>query len=434
MRTSNTKSASSGTPCLKAKLSNTSVRRFASRAPVAHPGAQLRRAQLAGVDDGRTPRAAGQQFALEPIASTRRAALVAQILAAPVRRVAARSRRTTGCGRRVSEKRRTSASVLASRNSAVIATPSPRSSSSSGSRCGSEPARARPPRPRRCVKRVRVPGAETRAAARAAGCRRRRSRRLPARAAPPTCPAGDAGDPPHLAARVPAGRVHSALGGSSTSRVLSAARDALRLARRRPTPRADRASPARARAGAGQPLAAQHARRSSATCASPVTGVTSLRTRPLSSQLGDHEVMVGAGRHLRQVRHRQHLAVATSQLLHQAADRLGQPRRRRRSISSKISVPAPSPAAWLVVTRDRQRDARQLAARGHLGQRPRRAAGVAGDEELRGLPARRTAALPAAARPRSGRRPCRAAASPASPRRPAGRRLGAAPDFAASVR
>jgi hypothetical protein len=114
------------------------------------------------------------------------------------------------------------------------------------------------------------------------------------------------------------------------------------------------------------------------------------RRRAGAGALADDEVVVGAGRDLRQVRDRQHLAVA-AELLHQAADGLGdgaadagidlvEDQRRRRGRRR----------SWLgAVDGDGQRDARQLAARSHLAERPRRAAGVAGDQELDRSPAER---------------------------------------------
>ena len=90
------------------------------------------------------------------------------------------------------------------------------------------------------------------------------------------------------------------------------------------------------------------------------------------------------------------------------------------STSSKISVGTPATPAGDHL--DRQADARQLAARGHLGQRPRRQAGMRWRPETRRPPGRARAARPAAsARLRSGRRPWPAPASPRSPRCPASR-------------
>ena len=72
----------------------------------------------------------------------------------------------SGWGRRVSEKRRTSASVLASKKITWNATPSPRSCCSSGIRCGSDPAlRTSTPmatrRPSRLCSSVRKPGSSS---------------------------------------------------------------------------------------------------------------------------------------------------------------------------------------------------------------------------------------------------------------------------------
>ena len=78
------------------------------------------------------------------------------------------------------------------------------------------------------------------------------------------------------------------------------------------------------------------------------------------------------------------------------------------STSSKISVPAPSSrvaAARLRDDRDRERDARQLAARGHLGERPRRAAGVAGDAGTRPTRAPNDCGAVAAAASATSKRP-----------------------------
>ena len=124
-------------------------------------------------------------------------------------------------------------------------------------------------------------------------------------------------------------------------------------------------------------------RATSATRCSPCTGATLLAVPACVALLGHHQVVVGAGGHLRQVGDGQHLAVA-AQLLHQPADGFGHgaadagidlvedQRLRRAQLAGGDG--------------DGQRDARQLAARGHLAHRPRRAAGMAGHQESRRLP------------------------------------------------
>ena len=90
--------------------------------------------------------------------------------------------------------------------------------------------------------------------------------------------------------------------------------------------------------------------------------------------------MIGAGGDLRQVGDREHLH-PLAELLHQAADGLGD-----RAADAGIDLIEDQRAGAAVLLAggdgDGQRDARELAARGDLGQRARRAAGVAGDEEL----------------------------------------------------
>ena len=174
-------------------------------------------------------------------------------------------------------------------------------------------------------------------------------------------------------------------------------------------------------AGPRQPLAAEHARDLGDARLAGDGCDGAARAWPSPRLLGDDEVVVGAGGHLRQVGHGQHLAVA-AELLHQAAHRVGHgaadagidlvedQRRRRLGAAAELARGH----------RDGQRDARQLAAGGHL---------ASGRGVLPAWPATRNSAdsrpndcgcvLRLAAPPRSGRRPCRAAASPASPPRPA---------------
>ena len=93
--------------------------------------------------------------------------------------------------------------------------------------------------------------------------------------------------------------------------------------------------------------------------------------------------LAGAGRHLRQVRDSQHLALA-AQLLHQAAHGLG-----HGTADTGIDLVEDQRAGCGVATLqlaggdgNGERNARQLTARRHLGQRPRRATGVARHQEL----------------------------------------------------
>ena len=94
-------------------------------------------------------------------------------------------------------------------------------------------------------------------------------------------------------------------------------------------------------------------------------------------------MMIRAGRHLRQVRDSQHLTFG-AQLLHQAPDGFGhgpadpgidlvEHQRARGRIT------APQCAGG---DRDRQRNSRQLTARGHLAQGARCAAGMTCHQEL----------------------------------------------------
>ena len=93
--------------------------------------------------------------------------------------------------------------------------------------------------------------------------------------------------------------------------------------------------------------------------------------------------MVGAGGDLRQVGDGDDLA-AGAELLHEAADGLGDGAadagvdlvedQRRRRCAGALALGADDG--------DGEGDSRQLAARGDLGERPRRRAGVAGDQEL----------------------------------------------------
>ena len=168
----------------------------------------------------------------------------------------------------------------------------------------------------------------------------------------------------------------------------------------------------------------------SATRASPATGATALVVVAFARLLADDEVVVGARRDLRQVRDGEHLA-ACAELLHQPAHGLGdgaadagvdlvEDQRRRRSVRA-LQLAADD--------RDGERDARELAARGDLGERPRRRCPRGRRRGTRPIRHRTTAAHRSRrARLRSGRRPCRAAASPASlPLRTSAQRHGARP-------
>ena len=72
---------------------------------------------------------------------------------------------------------------------------------------------------------------------------------------------------------------------------------------------------------------------------------TVLAVWPLSAAFGHHQVLVGAGRHLRQVGDGQHLAVAC-RAASSAGPRFRPPRRRRRNRPRQRSGSAPGPAGW----------------------------------------------------------------------------------------
>jgi hypothetical protein len=117
--------------------------------------------------------------------------------------------------------------------------------------------------------------------------------------------------------------------------------------------------------------------------------------------LGDGPLPVGLRRHLRQMGDAQHLALLPSCLSRRptiSATRPPMPT----STSSKISVPAPCLAGDDL---DGQADARQLAARGNLGQRPQGLAGICADAELDAFQRRPGGAVRpvSRARPRTGR-------------------------------
>ena len=90
-------------------------------------------------------------------------------------------------------------------------------------------------------------------------------------------------------------------------------------------------------------------------------------------------MVVGTGRHLGQVGHGQHLAVA-AQLPHEPAHGLG-----HRAADAAVDLVEDQGRRLAELAggdRDRQRDARELAAGSDLADRPRRAARMAGDQEL----------------------------------------------------
>ena len=157
----------------------------------------------------------------------------------------------------------------------------------------------------------------------------------------------------------------------------------------------------RCRSAGGQasgraPTGAGAARRRSsgrllATRCSPCRALLVGAARP--ADLGDHQMVVGAGGHLRQMRDRQHLIVGPGCFIRRPTVSATAPPTPE-STSSKISVPAPGRAQLAGGDGDRQRDARQLAARRPPCPGPRRA-GMAGDENSadfraagRGLPPR----------------------------------------------
>ena len=89
-------------------------------------------------------------------------------------------------------------------------------------------------------------------------------------------------------------------------------------------------------------------------------------------------MVVGAGRHLGQVGDGQHLPVA-AELAHQAPDRL-----RDGAADAGVDLVEDQRLRRTQLAGgdgDGQRHARQFAARGDLGDRPWRAAGMAGDQE-----------------------------------------------------
>ena len=116
MRTSNTKSASIGTPRLKPKDSNTSVSEFGSWSSSLRTS--VRRCEALSWLVSIT-----SEYSRSSDSSSRSCS-IASIRA---RRWSWFSRRDSGCSRRVSEKRRTSVSVVASRNSTVSGWPPLRS-------------------------------------------------------------------------------------------------------------------------------------------------------------------------------------------------------------------------------------------------------------------------------------------------------------------
>ena len=265
-----------------------------------------------------TSRSVGEQLALELDRVDERA----RASSPPARRSA-----DSGCGRRVSEKRRTSASVLASRNSERIGTPSPRSSSISGSRCGSEPAlRTSTATATRRVEALVLQAQEVAQQlgrqvvdAEEAGVLQRVQRHRLARAR-------DAGDQHHLAA---VGGVPAASPSRVRGAALAAGRGCALIAA------SARCAPARRCSAPTAEHGSAHARRLVPDSRSPpsmraISADARLAGHRLHvadasaalQRLGDDEVMVGAGRHLRQVRDGQHLAVA-AELLHQPADRVG---------------------------------------------------------------------------------------------------------------
>ena len=125
-RTSNTKSASSGTPCLKANDSNASVSRLALACTSSriHWRSWVGRSWLVSmtVETSRSPASSSRSSSMASV-SARRPSSSAWSSRRRAGFAAERCAAESGCRRRVSEKRRTSASVLASRNTLLIATP-----------------------------------------------------------------------------------------------------------------------------------------------------------------------------------------------------------------------------------------------------------------------------------------------------------------------
>ena len=85
-------------------------------------------------------------------------------------------------------------------------------------------------------------------------------------------------------------------------------------------------------------------RATSATRASPSTGCTSRQRLAALQRLGDDEVLVGAGGHLRQVRHGQHLAACAPSCFISRPTLSATAPPMPASISSKISVGTPLPS------------------------------------------------------------------------------------------
>ena len=110
-----------------------------------------------------------------------------------------------------------------------------------------------------------------------------------------------------------------------------------------------------------------------------------------ADRLADHQMGVGAGGDLGQMGDRQHLAVL-SELAHQPPDGVAD-RAADAGVDLVEDQRACAQAACLTAAAggdgDGQRQPREFAAGGDLGQRPRRAAGVAGDQELDRLQAMR---------------------------------------------
>ena len=141
--------------------------------------------------------------------------------------------------------------------------------------------------------------------------------------------------------------------------------------------------------------------------------------------LADLPLLVGRGGHLRQVGDAHDLVAAAraASACRPTISATRPPMPASTSSNTSVGTSATCGGDGL----DRQADARQLAAGGHLGQRPQRRARVRGDQELDLLRARRRCpSRSASARPRSARPPWPGPASARSPAGPAPRRLARA--------